>query len=103
MGQDVRRERGSQEEDIRGHQSSVKIPPVSRGDQESLGWSSVPNKDPAGPVHQVSHVNQQVDHCQDGYNQSLVPDAHQVVMAAAHIIGLLRLATKILVELVEQP
>ena len=105
MGKDVRRERRSQEEDIRGLQSSVQIPPMSRGDQESLGLSSVPNKDPAGPVHQVGHVNQQVDRCQDGYNQSLVPDAHQVgeLMVAAHITGPLGLATKILVELVEQP
>ena len=26
------------------HQSSVKMPPVSRGGQESLGWSSVPTE-----------------------------------------------------------
>ena len=86
------------------HQSSVKMLPVSRG-------SGVPGlvlsryRDPAGPVPQVGHVNQQVDSCQDGHRQSLVPDAHIVgkSVLTAHIPGPLGLPAKLFVKLVKRP
>ena len=55
-----------------------------------------------GQEHQVDHVNQQVDGCQDGHSQLLVPGAHRVdkPIIAARPLGL---ATKLLVKLVERP
>ena len=85
MGKDVRRERGSQEEGIRGHQSSMRISPVSRGSGVSRLVLS-PYRDLVGPVPQLSHINQQVDGCQDGHSQAVVPGAHEVINAA-HITG----------------
>ena len=55
-----------------------------------------------GQEHQVDHVNQQVDGCQDGHSQLLVPGTHRVdePVIAARPLGL---ATKLLVKLVERP
>jgi len=55
--------------------------------------------------HQVRHVNQQVDGCQDGHNQSLVPDAHvgSALINAAQLVGPLGLPTEPRIELVERP
>lgn len=94
----------SQEEAIRGCQSSVRIPPVSRG-VRNTGLDHSPYRNLAGPVHQVSHVNQQVDRCWDGHSQSLVSEVHVVgePADAAHITGLLGLSAKLLIELVEWP
>ena len=73
-GKGVRRERGNQEEGIRVQQSSANTLPVSGGDKGCwAGAQSLQNL--AGPVHQVGHIHQQVDGCQDGHSQSLVPDA----------------------------
>ena len=79
--------------------SSVKKPPVRRGNQEPLSRAS----DQAGRDHQVNHVNQQVDGCQDGHSQLLVPDAHTKPSIAACISEPLGLPTELLVELIERP
>ena len=92
---------GSQEEGIRGRQSSVRIPPVSRGSGVSRLVLSL-DRDPVGPVPPVGHVNQQVDSCQDGHSQALVPGAHEAINAA-HIAGPLGQPAQLLLELVERP
>ena len=74
-------------------------------------WSGVPGlvlspyRNMVGPVHQVGHVNQQVDGCQDGHSQSLVPDAYIVgkSMLTAHVPGPLGLPAKLFIKLVERP
>ena len=80
---------------------------VSSEKRESgaLGQILNDDKNHAGPVHQVSHINQQVDGCQDGHSQSLVPSAHKVgdLISAAGITGPLGLASQLLFELVERP
>ena len=93
-GKDVRRERG---EPGRGHQSLVR-----RGNPEPLGRASVTD---LGQDHQVRHVDKQVDGCQDGHNQSLVPDAHVggELINAAQLVRSLGLPAELLVELVESP
>ena len=57
------------------------------------------------PVHQFSHINQQVDECQDDHSQSPVQAANGVgeLIAAVHNPGLLGLAPELLIELVELP
>ena len=82
----------------------VRIPPVSRG-VRNPGLVLSPYRNLASPVHQVRRVNQQVDGCQDGHSQSLVPEAHVIVepIDAAHITGPVGLSAKLLIELVEQP
>ena len=59
----------------------------------------------AGPVHQTSHINQQVGGCQDGHNQALVPRAQvgSEPINAVLITGPLGLPTQPLIELVEWP
>ena len=64
-----------------------------------------PYRDLAGPVPQVGHISQQVDGCQDGHSQSLVPGAHVVgeLVPAVPITGPLGLPAELLVKLVEWP
>ena len=59
----------------------------------------------AGPVPQVGHINQQVDGCQDGHSQALVPGAHVIgeLFHAVLITGPLGLPAELLAELVEWP
>ena len=105
MGKDVRRERGSQEEDIRGRLSLVKMPPLTiRGNRGAWCRASEADK-AAGQVHQVHHVNQQIDGSQDGHSQSLVPGAHvgAEFITAAHVAGPLGLPAELPIELVERP
>ena len=63
-----------------------------------------PYRNLMSPVHQVSHVNQQVDGCQDGHSQALVPGAHVVgeLVPAVPITGPLGLPAELLAELVER-
>ena len=57
-----------------------------------------PVTDQAARDHQVSHIKQQVDGCQDGHSQSLVPVAHvsSELISAGRITGSLGLALAIL-------
>ena len=82
----------------------MRIPPESRG-VRNPGLVLSPYRNLASPVPQVSRVNQQVDGCQDGHSQSLVPEAHVIVepIDAAHITGPVGLSAKLLIELVERP
>ena len=70
MGKDVRRERG---EPGRGCQRIAEL--GKKMESRGPGQSSVPEKNEVDPVCHVSHINQQVDGCQDGHSQFLVPDA----------------------------
>ena len=58
-----------------------------------------------GPVYQVSHVYQQVESCQNGHSQFLIPGANVIgePIDTVHVIGSLGLPTKLLIELVERP
>lgn len=73
---------GSQEEDSRGNQNLVKTPPERIGNWELLDRASDPDKNQAGRVHQVGHISQQVDGCQNGHSQAAVPGAHVVDVTA---------------------
>ena len=77
---------------------------MSRG-VRNPGLVLSPYRNLASPVHQVRRVNQQVDGCQEGHSQSLVPEAHVMVepIDAAHITGPVGLSAKLLIELVERP
>ena len=77
---------------------------MSRG-VRNPGLVLSPYRNLASPVHQVRRVNQQVDGCQEGHSQSLVPEAHVMVepIDAAHITGPVGLSAILLIELVERP
>ena len=64
-----------------------------------------PVTDQAARDHQVGHIKQQVDGCQDGHSQSLVPVAHvsSELISAGRITGSLGLAAQLLIELIERP
>lgn len=99
-------ERGARERTSEDLGTRERLSAEKRGeDGEPLGGASDPDKDQAGRVHQVGHVSQQVDGCQDGHSQTSVPGAHVigVPVAAAWIHGPPGMAAILLVELVERP
>ena len=92
---------GSQEDDIRAPCRNFQLEEESG----APGLILSPYKSLLGQVCHVGCINQQVDGCQDGHSQSLVPHAHQggESVSAAPIAGPLGLDTKLLIELVEKP
>ena len=67
MGKDVRRERG---EPGSGCQRIAEL--GKKMESRAPGQSSVPDKNEVDPVCHVSHINQQVEGCQDGHSWFLV-------------------------------